>query len=165
MPFLFRKIDNKRRWDKDASFSWLELHDIQADPVTDLKTSQNILSVYCIDDERSNLDRVVAAIAATRDRFDILDYILFDQRILSEIDVKIEKTIGKTPDEQVNNCHLQLVELSGFKLVNLAKVILNKGETDRVLKKYVAKLIKDGIAAGQIDRSRTGLKEDQLAEI
>ena len=165
MPLLFRKIDSKLKWDKDVSFSWLATHDVQADPVTDLKTTQNVLSVYSIDDERSNLARVVAAIAATRDHFDNLDYILFDKLILLEVDIKIKKAIGKTPDGQVNNWHLELFELSGFKLVNVAKIILNKGEINRLLKKDVTRLIKDGLTSAQIDPIKTRLKEDQLAEI
>lgn len=110
MPLVLRTI-RQSRWLED-SFPWLEEGDAPADPLGDLATQDNELSVWIIDDEKSNLNQVVAAMAATRGHLSNLDFALFDLRFLSELNIKIAITTGGTPDKEVNTWHRDLVKLS-----------------------------------------------------
>lgn len=153
MPLILRKI-RKRRWDESEDLAWLAEDDIPADPLGDLSTTFNALSVWYIEEDRSNLDRVVAASAAGRERLDVLDYALFDQELLSQINIKIKESPGATPDVEANEWHRDLVELSAAKLVNLAKVMLRNAERRRRLPKELDQLIAKAVASGRIDKER-----------
>jgi hypothetical protein len=156
VTLVFRKLDSKVRWYKDGILPWLTLKgDIPADPLNDVRTQDNALSVWLVDDGKQNLNRVALAIAATRQRVDKLDYLLFDLQILSDSDVETCKSRGTTPDEQVNDWHLDLVELSGLELVSLVRAILTSDyETGRFLPKEVVELLKDAVKAGQINQEK-----------
>jgi hypothetical protein len=114
----------RARWYKQEIQPWLQKDEIPADPLGDLKTTGNGLSVYLIDDEKSNLGRVVCALAATRDRIQHFDYLLFDWDILLSTGITVKRSEGKTPDCAVNELHCDLAELSGQKLLALATDIL-----------------------------------------
>lgn len=96
MPLVLRKI-RKSKWYKTERVSWLEEGQLQADALADLKTTNNELSVWHIEDDKSNLEEVVAALAANCDDVSNLDYALFDQQLLSEIDIRIKATKGGSP--------------------------------------------------------------------
>jgi hypothetical protein len=156
MPFILRKI-RKGRW-YIGGISWVEEGDIHADPLADLNTKDNELSVWLVQDDRSNLGQIVTAIAATRDHVSNLDYALLDLQSLLILNPKIKHTRGGTPDEEANaSWHRDLHELSGLKLVELAKIILERAERRRFSKKDIGQLIAQAISSGRIDRAR--LKE------
>jgi hypothetical protein len=85
MPFFLRTI-RKARWYNVEGVSWLEKGDIQADPLADLNTKGNELSVWLVENDRSNLEQVVTALAATRTDISNLDYALLDVRLLPELE-------------------------------------------------------------------------------
>lgn len=66
MARILRKI-RKNRWYKTEEISWLPDNELQADALDDLRTKYNELSVYRIDENESNLDRVIAALATNTD--------------------------------------------------------------------------------------------------
>lgn len=65
MPFLLRAIRKAKRY-KNPDLSWLGQDELQADAMQDLKTDSNSISVWHIVDDQSNKERIVAALAATR---------------------------------------------------------------------------------------------------
>lgn len=149
MAIMLRKIE-QRRWYKKM-LSWLGQDEIPADPLADLKTTQNNLSVFYIKEDYSNLNDVIAAIAATRDCAANFDYLLFDEEVCSELSVEIEDTIGATRDEDVNRkWHRDLMKLSADKLLKLSKVIYKKGERKRIQEKEIPKIIAEASLAGKI---------------
>lgn len=153
MPFLLRTI-RKAKWYKNENVPWLAEDELQADALADLSTKDNELSVWHIEDDRSNLEQVVTALAAGRDYIANLDYALFDQQILSAINIKIKDTKGGSPDEKVNSWHRDLVELSATKLMELAKAIQTKAVKERVLPKDIVRLIKQAVESGRINRAK-----------
>lgn len=155
MPLVLRKI-RKARWYRLEGVSWLAEGDVHADPLADLPTSENRLSVWHVEDDRSNLERVVAALAASCGAVSNLDYALLDQQVLSTtLKVKIEGNRGASPDDKANESwHRDLVELSASKLVELAKAFLANGERDRVPEKKVRRLLADAVASGNVDSRR-----------
>lgn len=158
MPSLLRII-RKSRWYKEEALPYLQLGDTPADPLADLRTEKNALSVWYIEDDNSNLERVITAFAATRESVDALDYALFDFALPAEINAQCERSGGNTPDDVVNRTwHYNLKELSGLRIVALAKAILERDQKERILPKKVRELIRSAVSTGQVDGSRMNPK-------
>lgn len=146
MPYYLLKII-KRKWDK-LNLPWLEPDQIQADPLGDLRINEGELSLWYIDEDRSNLDLIITALAVNRESFDKLEYGLFDQRIVEEIGLKIQKTPGATPIDSANFWHYDLIHLTIEKASNLVKSIFGNLVKQRILaddlRDKVLKAIRDG---------------------
>lgn len=153
MALLLRKI-RRNRWYKTEKIDWLPEGELQADPLNDLGTKSNELSVYHVSVDESNLDRIIASLAVNSEQLSHVDYALFDENIISELGIKIKKSKGELPDEQVNNWHSDLYELSATKLLVLAKAMNDKAKIDRKALMQVLNVIADLLVKGQIDRSR-----------
>jgi hypothetical protein len=147
---LLLRAVRENRWYKADAARWLEQGDIPADPLGDCKTSGNRLSVYQVDNDRSNVERIVRAIALGANELADTGYVLFDSGLLDAAGIPTDPKAGTTPDKGVNAWHLDLVELSGNRLVALVKRILETGETGTVLKKRVRELVEEGIRTGQL---------------
>ena len=154
MPFLLRAI-RRNRWRPELP-TWLGSDDVPADPLGDLSTLDNKLSVWYVDDAQQNLGRVSAAIAAGREKIDKLDYALIDIDTLTRLGSESKKTPGESPDDHANkNWHYDLHRLSGKALTSLAKAILPKTESRaRLLPKKVKELIKAGLSNAELDSER-----------
>ncbi len=156
MPLLLRTI-RKPRWYEVA---WLEEGKAQADALRDLVTTENKLSVWHVEDDKSNLYQVVAAIAATRDHASNFDYALFDQTLLTRIRARIENTVGHTFHKEANACwHRDIVELSAEKIAELANIIMERGTKDRISEIKVISLVKQAVTSGIVDMHKL---EDDL---
>jgi hypothetical protein len=152
VPLLLRAI-RKSRWNK-TNCPWLPVGDIQADPLGDLATGSNTLSVWLVQDDRSNLNDVLLALGASRDTASNLDYTIFDIDLLVNINIKLETNEGKTPYAKANCWHRDLVELTANKIVKLAESLLKNAELERFSEKEMIKLIQDAVNNKQIDRTK-----------
>jgi hypothetical protein len=161
---ILRKI-RKAKWYRSEAVPWLASQDLQADALVDLATKGNRLSVYLVKDDQSNLERIIAGIAANCDFISDFDYALFAQEALDEIKINAEDTSGETPDIVVNSWHRDLVELSAANIFALAQVIGTKAERKRVLSRRVLELVAHAVASGQIERDKLRLKPDQIAKV
>jgi len=151
MPLALRII-RRRRWD---TLPWLSEYEIQADALNDFGTKDNQLSLWIIDDNKSNLNRVVTAYAAKRDEVTNLDYALFDVQILSDLNVNYENAPGDTPDEMANSSwHIHAKELTGQDILELVKVVSELGLPDRLSHINILTLLADGVSKQILDRSR-----------
>lgn len=164
MPLILRKI-RKAKWYRSDAVPWLTKDDLQADAFVDLGTKANRLSVYVVEDDQSNLERIVAGVAANCDFISDFDYTLFAQEALDEIKINAEDTFGETPDAVVNTWHRDLVELSSANIFALANVIGTRAERRRVLSKRALELVAHAIGSGQIERYKLRLKPDQVAKV
>jgi hypothetical protein len=157
---MLLRVINKNRW-MEASF--LAKGDLQADALLDLRTSGNALSVWHVEGDESNLNRVVALLAAGRDRLSNFDYALIDPESLIEFDIKIIASPGSSCDEVANEkWHRELGELSVSKIVNLAGVIATSTK-GRKLEKAVRHLLRSAVEAGHIQLAK--LKEKLASEV
>lgn len=161
MPFILRTI-RKNRWLQE-NLDWLKEGDVPADPLGDLATTNNELSVWFVEDDKSNLEQILAAFAATRETSAHVDYALFDPQILEELGILNKRTKGGTPDPQANTWHIDLYELSASKLVELTKALLLKSERTRISQKEICQLVVTAINLGRIDQA--SLKPDLAAKI
>ena len=158
MPFVLRKV-SKSRWYREQKIPWLADDDVPADALKDLATSDNALSVWQVDDDKSNLDRVITALAATCHSSTNIDYAMVDRQRLESVNLSIKHLPGDTPDEEANkHWHHDVVELSGLKLVDLARAFRDGAAIiERKMEKDVLRLLANAVAHGQVDPTR--LKE------
>jgi hypothetical protein len=158
MPILLRNV-RENRWLKSEAARWLEKGDVPADPLGDLATNENRLSVWEIALDRSNLERIVRALAVTRNKIADMGYVLFDSSLLGAAGIDFVAENGATPDEGANPWHRDLIDLSGNKLIMLTRLILEKGESGTLLKKRLEQLVEDGVQQKQLPekcRSKIG---------
>ena len=148
MPLLI-KLDNKRMWDRPE---WLPAGEVPAEAVQDFRADGNELSVWYVEADRSNLDRVLTAIAANRDHFEKIDYAVFEDAVVDRCGITIRPTPGKVPDEHANRTwHRDLIELSGRKLVSLAECIAD-GIPERKPMAQVRDLLARAARDGHLNR-------------
>jgi hypothetical protein len=164
MPFILRKI-RKARWHRNDVLDWLLPDEIQADSLLDLSTKDNQLSIYIVEDDRSNLERIIAALAGNCDFISNVDYALLPAEVLSENEIEVAGVKGETSDEQVNEAHRDLIHLSASKILELAKSIGTKGERTRLTAKRVSEMIGRSIANGYIDKTRLRLPANEISKL
>ena len=88
MSFILRKI-RKGRWHGSDVLKWLPANELPADSLVDLATKDNQLSIYIVEGDRSNLDRIIAALSANCDFISNFDYALLDKEVLDVIKIKM----------------------------------------------------------------------------
>jgi len=161
VPFILRKI-RKSKWYKHEGIPWLAEDGLQADALGDLQTSDNSLSVWKVKDDKSNLKRIITALAANGEHISNFDYALFDIQSLLQLNIQTGNLKGNTPDKEANVWHLDLIQLSAQNLMDLARKIMN-AERERILEKDILRSIQKGVALGQIDITK--LKSGVRAKI
>ena len=128
MTTIFRKLSQKRHWDRPP---WLGAGDSQADAAKCLRTEENKLSVFRLEDSDVQTERVVAALALTRDNFAEVDVAIAPEKVLEACGIQHAKVPARTPDSEVNDWHLDLVELTVAKIAELATAIRTEGRIRR----------------------------------
>jgi hypothetical protein len=148
MALLLRDV-RQNRWYKEEAAPFLAADDVPADPVGDLRTQQNLLSVFEVAPDRSNIERIVCALAVGKQEIKDAGYILVDSDLLTDAGIEVRETPGGTADKGVNAWHRDLV-LSGNKLISLTKAVLIHGESGTVLRLRLTTLLEQGIRDGYI---------------
>ena len=152
MPFLLRKI-RKSRWYRTARPSWLAAGCLQADPLADLGTQENKLSLWHVDDSKSNLDEVIVALATNLEHTSDIGYALIDPQLLSKSGFQIQSSPGRTKHQTAGACwHYDVIELSARRLVELAKLVMEHGETGRYSENTVIRLLEQATRKRVINR-------------
>jgi hypothetical protein len=162
VPLLLRKI-RKSKWYKNDSVPWLEEGEIQADALGDLVTSGNTLSIWVVEDDKSNLEQVIVALASSCDNIANFDYALINIDCLLSIGIKIETKEGLTPYSKANKWHRDLIELTTSQLFKLAEVMAIHSTRERVSEKTVLNLIRVAVQNEKIDKTK--LKEDVIKKL
>lgn len=148
MPFLLRAI-KKRRWDKE---SWLKEGKAKANALGDLQPKENKLSFWHVHDNKSNLDQVVAAIAAGRDVPEKFDYTIFDQGLLKKSNIGIGQTAGDSFHKEADeHWHRDTANLSAENVAEIANIIMKHGMKDRIWPSDVVRLVTKEVKSGAID--------------
>jgi hypothetical protein len=150
MAKLLRKVKKQNRWYRSEAQPLLDAGDVPADPIGDLNTSGNRLSVYRVDESRSNIERIARALAVNAQHLDNVGYVLFDISLLERASIGLDSTRGDTDDSVVNEYHADLIDLTGNKLVTLTRLILLEGESDTILKKRIVELVREGLGSKEL---------------
>lgn len=152
MTFFFRKV-RRAKWYREDPKGQATRDGLQADALGDLRTQENLLSLFIVDDDLGNLERIAAALAANSVNPGNLDYVLLERQAIANLGYTEISNPGETPDRDVNNAHVDLEIPNAQMLVDLAFVFWNQGEPNRIQRKRVQQMIRDGIEAGQIRRN------------
>ena len=121
------------------------------------------MSVYEIDDEKSNLQDVIASLAAKRDDVQRLDYVLVEESLLTGEGIQFQKTDGDTPHKEVNEkYHLNVIELSGNKISVLGNKILNS-KIESINRKKIKTIIAEFLGDGTF--SEDDLKQSLIEDL
>jgi hypothetical protein len=155
MPLLLHTV-REHRWYKADAAPFLAVDDVPADSVCDLSPSENLLSVWEVAEDRSNIERIVRAVAAGRGNLSNMGYVLFDSAHLPAVGIEAVPNKGKSPDDGANPWHRDLV-VSGKKVVALTRIILQTeiegGNSGTILKARLKELIAQGIQNGELPES------------
>ena len=155
MALFLREIGNKSWWDKaHEEFKWLEDDDFVGDVFKSLKTTKGKLSVFVIDDEKSSVDRVIAALASRRKSLDNFDYVLVPEKeIVGKF--KVYNTHGDTDDDVVNGLHRDVARLTAVKVMDLAVVFgTHMNNMKRKSQSDVRQIINSSISVGSLETEK-----------
>jgi len=160
VPYLLRSI-NKRKWDWSAGNPpWLIGDAIPAAPFGDVSPSADSeLSVWWVPDDKSNVHRVVTAIAAGRQHPDKFDYALIEEGALRELGFVLQQVAESCPDPQASEqWHHNLKQLTADDLRRLVDLIKRTAELDRVQGPQVKKLLTAALDARRLDETKVNSK-------
>jgi len=157
VPYLIRKLEKKIWLDIVVA---KEIGGLQADALKNFKTTENKLSVYQIEniDDRTLVIRVLAAIAAGRDKPGEIDYAIFDSMILKKIGINVEQIEGDTADQEINKLHLDLTQLKAEQILFLAEYVQKEGILERISKREITQSLTTGLEKGKLLKSKVNLK-------
>ena len=148
---LFLRVVKQRRWVRQPDEDWLEDGELKGDALSDLNTQHGRLSVYTVSSEVDK-QRVAVALAATRQSFSNMDYVVFSDSDLKSFGITIQQTPGRTPDSEVNNLHYGLGKSTVDRLVRLATII-SAGMSKRILEKRIKTLLHEAVSTGQLNKA------------
>jgi hypothetical protein len=154
MPQFLRIISNLDRWETEEGLSEVSIDDVTADAVTDLKTTNNCLSVFRVEDNQSNLNDIITAFAATRLHLNKpVYYLLFNPNIAEQLKIPNHETKGDTPDQLVNVYHRNLEIRTGMTLIRLAKELLTNSKFGSQEVNVLARSLKAAMDTGRLKLS------------
>lgn len=108
-----------------------------------------------LEEGETNLERIIAAMAATRQNLDYYDVAVFPEEILTRVGIKCEENFGATPDVGANSkWHMNLVELSTSKVSELANAINTHDDLRRFRKKEVKRILQESLDNGFVERAQ-----------
>lgn len=125
---------------------------VSADAVTAcMRTGQNRLSLWRFQDPEQDLGEIALAMAANAERAETLDLAWVSLDTLTPY--AQEETIGKTAVADLRDRHIDVCQLDGRKLVEIADhffVAVQKNEVRRFREKEVIELLQKALRAGRI---------------
>ena len=152
MMAKFLRMIRQGRWLRYPDLGWMSPGDIQSDALGDLQTKDNKLSVYRIGSEEDT-ERIVIALAANRESFANLDYAVFEDNTLASTNIPIRQQAGETPDEEINELHYDLADLTVENIAQLTEIVV-AGQHDRMLKKQIEARIRLAVHSGTLDKDK-----------
>ena len=155
MPYLLRKI-RRVRWDPQlkAELQGCADDDCPSDCLVDLKTADCALSLWHVEDDKSNLNDVAVALATNCDNVDHLDYALVAREEVEAIGL-LQPSKGATAHRAANEqWHWNLVNLTARRVAHLAYILFRSAERVRVSKKEMVRLIRDALVKQKLDRDK-----------
>jgi len=128
---------------------------VSSDLLRDFASSAATLSVWRVEDDRSNLDIVLTGFTAVWDKLDKLDFVLLDYAEVEAITGTLAITDGSTPFKPAVAEHRDITNLTIGKLVRLIEMTRRRDERffQRKTVKEIATLLDTAITDGTLDAS------------
>ena len=144
----YLRVVRQRRWATFPDIEWIAPGETQGDALLDLQTRDNRLSVFRVDND-NDIQRVVIALAATRDHVANLDYAIFDDDELVAQGIDITQTVGETPDQTANILHHDIQNLTVLQIELLARTIALADHT-RIHRRDIQTMLRDALQSGDL---------------
>jgi hypothetical protein len=158
------RLVRQSHWDSPEKYDWLAKGEIPADPLADFaNTTENRLSVWFVSDDEATLNDVLTALAASREKADKIDYLLFPVDHLKVAGIETREADGHTPDEQVNRLHRDLIHLSGTKVLALVTAVWhNNLVPKRIDERRAVQFVAEAVRSGRIslEKLRPKLRDE-----
>ena len=148
---LVRKI-NKAKW-----ITGNKVKDPpSADAITGcLRTTNNTLSVWRINDE-TELVEAVLAIVSGQDHLETIDVVVLDDEYFVKCNISTEQTEGLTPVEDLKDTHMDLCRLDFWSIGMIAEHIIEnirKNKLKRFRESELTKIIKNAVLENRLELS------------
>ncbi len=167
MAYFLRKVDYAHQtiWEGNwgDEYPWLIMPGLPSDLLGNeaVRTDNCELSVYFINEDKSNINRVMAALNAKREFLTDTGYLLFEESLPSDIGIKVQQTDGETYDDHLNkNWHYDLVELNADAIVNLCEALVERCEIESLFKDDVIKLIGQSMSNKYLRKVSKGIRKE-----
>jgi hypothetical protein len=147
MTYLIRVLSGER-WNFEFEEPRMPF---KANPLADLRTDYDNLSVFEFDDTKNNLKDILLGFASKRYGVSKLEYIKLDPSEISSLgfDIKDAKEDGNTLIPTANDAHKNIQIESAGKLLKLAEYIYSKVENIQIVKsKDIKELLKTSLKNG-----------------
>jgi hypothetical protein len=157
---LLRKI-KLARW---LEATWKPDDPLPADPLVDLATEGNSLSVWRVLPDRSNLPDVVAAIAARASNISTVHVVMVEEAVITGLGVVIHSTPGLTPLADSAPSHRHLVDLRAQTVVDIGEACRTRGEFQHFTPREIRQFLADRVLAARLNFSelQEGIQKDLL---
>jgi len=162
MPYFLREVYSNTKWDPNEFPSWLKDGELPSCLIRDLRANDNALSLWKIDDDKSNLPHVIAALVSGRKSSKTnFDYALLDENHLDELVFKPIMKVSTTAYCDMNSYHCDVPNLSINTVVYFAHLLNRHGKFDRMGWKDIQDQLKDAYKKGQLNLAKmeTNLKQ------
>jgi hypothetical protein len=164
LPYYFRKI-SKTKWYTAADgvkHSWVPADERQGDCLSDLRTTENALSFWHVDDGLLNLNDVILANAGASTSLQHVDYVLFEAEDVDAICEAMVHSEGISPHTRANQkWHRDATRLTAGQVYRLTR---DAGihSICRVQRKAVRSLLEDAVEKGVLEAEKmdSGLRSD-----
>jgi len=147
MCLLVRKI-SRAKWESAAKGA-----EISADAITGcLRTSDNNLSVWRIEDDSAVEDAILAIVSNSQHPDTIYVALLHEREVLAS-GFQLDAKLGATPVERLRDTHCDICGLTYGSLGLIAGLIVNsiqQNEVKRFNRKSILDLLKNAIDAGDV---------------
>ena len=148
--FYLRKI-NRGKWPSENTIPQAKLKDIPADTVvTELKTLDNKLSVWKIENDEDLVDAFIA-LASNSDYLVSIDAIKIDSEKMKNLEFDLE--IGDTPAKKINEKHRNIINLNYINLGSVIEAIIDGFQNKhniRKTKSEIKDILKKACADGKV---------------
>jgi hypothetical protein len=161
----FLRAVKQGRWAKYPDVPWLAPTELKGDALRDLGTTDGVISVYEVADDDLET-RIAVALAATRQKPAVFDYIVFEDTGLAELGVTISSTPshGGTPDSIVNDLHHDVQGFTSEKLNKFAQAI-SGSRMERLLGPKVRSLLTKALRDGELDQQVRSMADSLLEKL
>ena len=155
MSYLVRKI-SRAKWQEVADDGFDNPFDVSLHTITsDLKSSQNTLSVWEVETENSDsLRNAILAITSAGDRLDTIDIIWINKDAIIAKGISCVYTPGDTRIESLVETHIDLSGLNYYSLGLVAESIIETIDSNRIqryrraqLKEIINNAINEGVCS------------------
>jgi hypothetical protein len=163
MAYLLRKLSNKDAWADVAESPLWEQGDCPPEALVQVFDNRSGVSTWrvCTSED---IERVVAVQALARSTIADFAYCLIDEEYLRQQKIETSETPQRTIDKNINGRHVDLVNLTGKQIIELARLINSQFSPFVMTRSEILEVANRCFAEGKFDREFLFLKGNKGRE-